>query len=49
MYDQRERIIELPLQTRELSYSGVNKQSRLVHFSFSSDTPARRSWAWEIL
>jgi hypothetical protein len=46
---QRERIIELPLQTRDMSYSGVNRQNRLVHFSFSSNTPARRQYGWEIL
>ena len=49
MTDQRERIIELPLQTRDVSFSGVNKEQRLVHFSFSSNTPARRQWGWEIL
>jgi hypothetical protein len=47
--NQRASIIELPLMTRDMSYSGVNKQNRLVHFSFSSNTAARRQYGWEIL
>jgi hypothetical protein len=49
MADQRERIMQLPMQTRDLYFDGVNKDSRLIHFSFSSSQKARRRFGWEVL
>jgi HK97 family phage prohead protease len=42
-------IMHLPLQTREAEVDGVNKENRLVHFSFSSETEVQRPFGIEIL
>jgi hypothetical protein len=47
--DVYDRIMDLPLMTRAASYGGVNREQRLIHFSFSSTEPARREYGWEVL
>jgi phage head maturation protease len=41
--------LELPMQHRAVDVSTVDTESRQIFFSFSSDTPCRRKFGWEIL
>lgn len=44
-----ERIMQLPVQTRSSRLSGVDATNRIIHFSFSSETPVMRRYGWEVL
>lgn len=43
------QIIQLPIQTREATYEGSNKDTRLVHFTFATENAVQRSFGLEIL
>jgi hypothetical protein len=46
--DHHERIMQLPMQTRQGAFNGVG-DDRQIHFSFSSDTPVQRKFGRERL